>query len=139
MLYCSIPTITLSSALGFSPSWSLFLTTLYFEPDFPEQWIPQWIKQQWSNWYCKKRKKSLKELNLYPSKGLVSDFESFDLDSTIVHFRHLLYPGWTVWHEEGHWFAWRMMLRQKTTQVLINATHPKTQGNALCGIKGLSE
>ena len=114
-------------SIGIFPLLALFLTTLYFEPDFPEQWIPLWIKQQWSNWYCKKRKKSLKEYNLYPSKGLVSVLSLLILIQLLVPFRHLFYPGWTVWHEEGHWFAWRMMLRQKTTQVLINATHPKTR------------
>ncbi len=42
-------------------------------------------------------------------------------------FRHLLYPGVTNWHEEGHYFAWRMMLRQKITRMQINVTHPVTE------------
>ena len=44
----------------------------------------------------------------------------------VLPFRHLLYPGITNWHEEGHYFAWRMMLRQKITHIQFNVTHPKT-------------
>ena len=44
----------------------------------------------------------------------------------LVPFRHLTYPGWTTWHEEGHDFAWRMMLRQKTSRMTFNVTHPVT-------------
>ena len=44
----------------------------------------------------------------------------------LVPFRHLAYPGWTTWHEEGHHFAWRMMLRQKTSIGQFNVTHPVT-------------
>ena len=42
----------------------------------------------------------------------------------VLPFRHTLYPGWTIWHEEGHYFAWRMMLRQKITRMQFNVTHP---------------
>ena len=44
----------------------------------------------------------------------------------ILPFRHSLYPGRTIWHEEGHFFAWRMMLRQKITRTQFNVTHPDT-------------
>ena len=44
----------------------------------------------------------------------------------LVPFRHLANPGWTTWHEEGHDFAWRMMLRQKTSIGQFNVTHPET-------------
>ena len=32
-------------------------------------------------------------------------------------FRHLLYPGRASWTEQGHCFAWRMMLRGKTVGI----------------------
>ena len=44
----------------------------------------------------------------------------------ILPFRHFLYPGWTLWHEEGHYFAWRMMLRQKVIEIRYDLTHPVT-------------
>ena len=44
----------------------------------------------------------------------------------LLPFRHLFTPGWTSWHEEGHSFAWRMMLRHKNTRIQFNVTHPVT-------------
>ena len=44
----------------------------------------------------------------------------------IIPFRHHLYPGETNWHEEGHYFAWRMMLRQKVVEMRYDITHPTT-------------
>ena len=44
----------------------------------------------------------------------------------VLPFRHLLYPGVPNWHEEGHYFAWRMMLRHKSTRIQFNVTNPVT-------------
>jgi hypothetical protein len=41
-------------------------------------------------------------------------------------FRHWLYPGNASWTEEGHRFAWRMMLRQKVTALRFLVTDPAT-------------
>ena len=38
-----------------------------------------------------------------------------------------MYPGFTLWHEEGHYFAWRMMLRQKKIKMRFDITNPKTK------------
>lgn len=114
--------------IGIFPLLALFLTTLYFEPEFPENLIPEWVKKRFS-FLVKSPKRNPKNTISYlqPGKMLLSVLMILIVIQLTVPFRHLFYPGWTVWHEEGHWFAWRMMLRQKTTQVLINATHPKTR------------
>ncbi len=44
----------------------------------------------------------------------------------IFPFRHLSTPGWTTWHQEGHLFAWRMMLVQKNVQMLFEVKNSKT-------------
>lgn len=44
--------------------------------------------------------------------------------SLLVPFRHLLYPGNVLWTEEGHLFAWNMMLRTKVTGVQVLAVDP---------------
>jgi len=31
----------------------------------------------------------------------------------LVPLRHLLYPGYVSWNEQGHRFAWQMKLRDK--------------------------
>lgn len=44
----------------------------------------------------------------------------------LVPFRHLLYPGYVSWTEEGHRFSWHMKLRGKQSRMMILATNPDT-------------
>jgi hypothetical protein len=44
----------------------------------------------------------------------------------IVPFRHFLYPQSESWTEEGHFFAWHMMLREKNVGLRFYATNPQT-------------
>jgi vitamin K-dependent gamma-carboxylase len=44
----------------------------------------------------------------------------------LIPFRHLLYPGYVSWTEEGHRFAWHMKLRKKISRIEITATDPAT-------------
>ena len=50
----------------------------------------------------------------------------FILLQLIIPFRHHLYPGHTNWHEVGHYFSWRMMLRQKEIEIRYDISHPVT-------------
>ena len=40
--------------------------------------------------------------------------------------RHRLYPGNNSWHEQGHNFAWQMMLRQKLGRAVFYVRDPDT-------------
>jgi hypothetical protein len=44
----------------------------------------------------------------------------------LLPFRHHLYAGDAGWHEQGHYFAWRMMLRAKQAVMRIYMTDPTT-------------
>jgi hypothetical protein len=44
----------------------------------------------------------------------------------LLPLRHLLYPGYVSWTEEGHRFSWHMKLRRKTGEMTITATDPAT-------------
>lgn len=44
----------------------------------------------------------------------------------LLPLRHWLYPGPTKWTEEGHCFAWRMMLRSKRGQAVFRVSHPES-------------
>lgn len=48
--------------------------------------------------------------------------------SLLIPFRHWLYPGNVLWTEEGHLFAWNMMLRTKATGVQFLAVDPRREG-----------
>jgi hypothetical protein len=49
----------------------------------------------------------------------------------LVPLRHWLYPGPVDWTEEGHYFSWRMMLRDKGYELhAIRVEHPAAAGEA---------
>jgi hypothetical protein len=108
------------------------LTLIYFDADFPRKIVPKKFKKIIREQY---RKRLLPCQNLPPkkmeldlTKGISSTMQIilglYVVAQLVLPFRHTLYPGWTIWHEEGHYFAWRMMLRQKITRMQFNVTHP---------------
>jgi hypothetical protein len=46
---------------------------------------------------------------------------------SLLPLRHFLLPGRSSWTEEGHRFAWHMMLRTKSGSVLLRITDPTTR------------
>lgn len=118
--------------IGIFPVLSLVLTLMFFDADFPRKITPQRFRR-WLSFYYRERLSKIKKNRsdgeiLEPRIGIPRILLLFIGLYTAVHlvlpFRHLLYPGVTNWHEEGHYFAWRMMLRQKITRMQINVTHP---------------
>ena len=120
--------------IGIFPVLSLVLTLMFFDADFPKKLAPKRLCNWISFYYFKQLSKS--EKNQSEGGGLDSKTRIpgilllfiglYSVVHIVLPFRHLLYPGVTNWHEEGHYFAWRMMLRQKITRIQFNVTHPKT-------------
>ena len=63
---------------------------------------------------------------IIPNNFLKSIISIYFFWQLIFPFRHIFTPGWTTWHQEGHLFAWRMMLVQKNVQMLFEVENPKT-------------
>jgi hypothetical protein len=106
---------------------ALMLTLIYYDAGFPRKIVPDKIKK----WVSKEYRKRLLDSNhtisttqSQTSPLLLVFLGIYILIQLLVPFRHLTYPGWTTWHEEGDFFAWRMMLRQKTTRLAIYITNP---------------
>jgi Vitamin K-dependent gamma-carboxylase. len=53
-------------------------------------------------------------------------FHVYLLIQITLPLRHLAYSGNVDWTEEGYYFAWRMMLHQKFSDISMYATNPKT-------------
>lgn len=54
----------------------------------------------------------------------------------LLPFRHVLYPGWVDWTEEGHQFSWRMKLRDKRGELRFVAVDPAGGGRVeLTGVE----
>ena len=99
--------------LGTFPWFSLLMTALFFEPDFPRR-LPGAVGRWFRRWVPvpaelppvaapapDRQRVVLAGLALYAAVQLA------------VPLRHFLYPGPTHWTEQGHQFAWHMMLRNK--------------------------
>ena len=120
--------------IGIFPVLALFLTLIYFDADFPRKIVPVKIKKWFSQQYRKKLLTSKKIISeqkkpsscQQTSRPILLFLSLYVAVHLLLPFRHLFYPGLTIWHEEGHFFAWRMMLRQKVTRLQFNVTHPLT-------------
>ncbi len=102
------------------PWFMLFATLLFFEPDWPRRLLRQSPITipvgQTATWT------SLSTLQRWTVVGAML-YGGFHL---VWPLRHYAYPGDAAWTEQGHWFAWRMMLRAKTSAVRYYMTDAAT-------------
>jgi hypothetical protein len=115
--------------IGVFPMLALMLTLIYYDAGFPRRIVPNKIKK----WVSREYRKRLLDRNQVVSSTqsqtrpfILAFLGIYILIQLLLPFRHLSYPGWTIWHEEGHLFAWRMMLVQKKNRMQFNVTHPVT-------------
>jgi vitamin K-dependent gamma-carboxylase len=92
------------------PWFSIFLSTMFFDPSFPRR-IP--VLRHFLPWGIER----VPEVT--PDRRLVALLAAYVAVHVLLPFRHLLYPGVTSWTEQGHTFAWRMMLRHKEGSVMF--------------------
>jgi len=115
--------------IGIFPILALTLSMIYYEAGFPRKLFPRPIKNLISTDFKNRLKLTKRAMNsdfnhVHPL--LLCFIVIYFVIQLIVPLRHLAYPGWTTWHEQGHLFAWRMMLRQKTSIGQFIVTHPDT-------------
>jgi vitamin K-dependent gamma-carboxylase len=104
--------------LGTFPWFSLLMTALFFDPDFPRR-LPGVV----GRWFRR---------NVYPPDGPVATKASrgqqrvvlaglalYGVVQVAVPLRHFFYPGQVHWTEQGHTFAWHMMLRDKASTAIF--------------------
>jgi vitamin K-dependent gamma-carboxylase len=95
---------SLMFGLATFPWFSLLMSTMFFDPSWPRK-IPGF-----SILLPKTEATSVTPLH----RGLAVALGLYVLLHLALPFRHHFYPGDASWTEEGHMFAWRMMLRNKT-------------------------
>lgn len=112
-------------SIGIFPVMALALTLLYFDPDFPRKMLPQKMRLNLKVWY--RARVSLFNQCPSVSPGVQKIILIYAVWQIVFPFRHWFYPGNTNWHQDGHLFAWRMMLQQKNVEMLFEVTHPETR------------
>lgn len=103
-------------SIGFFPWLMLAASTLFFNPDWPKRLLrmppadfaatTQVPAGTWRGRW---------------GTALIAVYVVVQL---LVPLRHFAYPGNPSWTEQGQLFAWRMMLRQKTTAIRFQAFDP---------------
>jgi vitamin K-dependent gamma-carboxylase len=113
--------------IGIFPWLTLLGTLIFFEPDWPRR-----------IWRALASRRAAVQCNtishgngaaavVVPAfkrrlvAGLLAVWLVFQV---LVPLRHLLYPGNVSWTEEGHRFAWQMMLREKSGFAEFTVTDP---------------
>jgi len=106
-------------SIGVFPWFMILATLIFFEPSWPR--IFKKFKTA-----RKPQTKIISSLSKN-QKIVLSLFLIFIIFQVVMPLRHYAYPGNVSWTEEGHNFAWHMLLRDKfTIHLEFFATDPKT-------------
>jgi len=101
--------------LGTFPWFSLLMTALFFDPDFP-RWLPGPVGR-WFRRHVPVPAVAAAAAEAGPSSAalrvVLAALAAYAVVQLALPLRHFLYPGNTHWTEQGHPFAWHMMLRNK--------------------------
>ncbi|MDX5442717.1 MAG: HTTM domain-containing protein, partial [Hymenobacteraceae bacterium] len=92
------------------PWFSLLLTSMYFSPSWPRR-LPVLRRHLPA---FNPESITFNQQKVAYSKVLSSFLILYAATQILVPLRHFLYPGNVNWTEEGHKFAWHMMLRSKS-------------------------
>ncbi|MBL8816693.1 MAG: HTTM domain-containing protein [Planctomyces sp.] len=97
-------------------------TTMFFSPDWPNR-FSRWLKRGENNTDAQQSEAVRGGIISKPAMIMMLVYCGFHV---LWPLRHLLYDGNTGWTEQGHYFAWRMMLRGKTVGLRYYLTNPET-------------
>lgn len=104
--------------IGIFPFMTIAATTLFFAPDWP---VKLWAKLKGKPWANEPQmsvmaaENSLGGQRFYNAKGvfIVAFVSLWLLVQALLPTRPLWYEGPVGWNEAGHYFSWRMKLRDK--------------------------
>jgi hypothetical protein len=118
--------------IGIFPWLTIAATTLFFDPDWPKVvWrkIAGWLRLSASS-QPSLSSGAAKQPWRIPSSAMrtaiVSLIVGWTAFQVLLPLRHWLYPGNTGWHQQGYYFAWQMMLRQKVVRGMFYVRDPDT-------------
>ncbi len=111
--------------IGVFPPFMIAATTLFFRPDWPRRLLG--LRQLPPGSERRERRRPMSAVpHLQPrQRVVVLLLAAYLMLQLVVPFRHHLYPGNVSWTEEGHRFAWHMMLREKEAEAQFIVTDPQ--------------
>ena len=116
----------LSNSLLFNihvfPWLMIAATTVFFDSDWPDKFFV-WLNPGTGKVASAQLSAAQRGVISKPAVILILAYCSFHI---LWPLRHLVYEGNSGWTEQGHYFAWRMMLRGKTVGLRYYVTDPET-------------
>jgi len=122
LFFCALFHVTNSQifSIGIFPWLMLGITPIFL----PSSWIRTALFMR-----RLKIKKAVDKVPFaLPGRGMIYLLSVYFILQLILPLRHFLYPGISVWTEEGARFSWQMMLRSKIGQIafIVNdASNPE--------------
>ncbi len=95
------------------PWFAIAATTLFLAPDWPRRFLPAGARHP-----------APPEPSPPARTATLALGAAYLAVQLLLPLRHLAYPGPVAWTEEGHLWAWRMMIRQKTGSTTFVVTDP---------------
>jgi hypothetical protein len=96
--------------IGLFPWLMIGATLLFFDPG----WVRKFLRLNPVPEVIRTQPVAALTIRQYTTGALLSVYLAWQL---LFPFRHFLYPGNPSWTEEGHQFAWHMMLREKNVAI----------------------
>ena len=118
--------------IDFFPWFMMVATTVFFEPDWPRRFLNTFtekkvIERTSPQSLMAKRSSPCSWASLSTlRRGGVIVLGTYVLLQAVIPLRHHCYEGSSSWTEEGHQFAWNLMLRSKRCAVQFYATDKET-------------
>lgn len=108
-------------SIGIFPWLMLSATLIFFSPDWPRRVLAYFKSDETlalpERAFRADRATGAARPLGWPKRLLLAALGLYVAVHLLLPFRHLLYPGDCSWTEEGHTFAWHMMLRTKRAKV----------------------
>lgn len=108
-------TNVINFGLATFPWFSIMMSAMFFGSSWPRKFT----------WFDHYYPDTAKKVTSY--KWLPPVLAGYCLIQLLIPLRHHLYPGTASWTEDGHMFAWRMKLRNKTGNVVFYVVDKKSQ------------
>jgi hypothetical protein len=120
--------------IGIFPWLTIAATLLFFDPDWPKIVSRNIRGLLPASLAPASLKPPLAPASVQPwsmpspfwRSAIASMIVGWAMFQALVPLRHWLYPGNTSWHDQGHNFAWQMMLRQKLGRAMFYVRDPDT-------------
>jgi vitamin K-dependent gamma-carboxylase len=108
--------------IGMFPVIMIAAATVFFDPGWPRRWLRRLVPTP----AVTSAGATAVAARRWPRQLALAGFATFALVQLVMPFRHRLYGGNVLWHEQGMRFSWRVMVREKNASVTYVVLDPAT-------------